>query len=124
MIFLRHLLMAIGIGLLLVAAAIAAYDLIYSYELDRLVRRVFSKNPPEENVKPRPRISIRWRDAGKIAGGAVLALLMALSIVVVPDGSAGVRVSQISGIRPGTLYAGVHLVVPLIERVSVYDIRE
>lgn len=124
MIFLRHLLMVVGIGLLLVAAAIAAYDLIYSYELDRLVRRVFSKNPPEETAKPRPRIAIRWHDAGKIAGAAVVALLIALSIVVVPDGSAGVRVSQISGIRPGTLYAGVHLVVPLIERVSVYDIRE
>src|SRR5579872_1661283 len=102
MIFLRHLLMAAGIGLLLVAAAIAAYDLIYSYELDRLVRRVFSKNPPEESAKPRPRISIRWHDAGKLAGAAVLALLIALSIVVVPDGS-GIRVSQISGIRPGTL---------------------
>lgn len=124
MIFLRHLLMAAGITLLLVAVAIAAYDLIYSYELDRLVRRVFSKNPPEEIAKPRPRISIRWHDAVKIAGAAVVALLIALSIVVVPDGSAGIRVSQISGIRPGTLYAGVHFVTPLIERLSLYDIRE
>lgn len=124
MIFLRHLLMVTGIGLLLVAAAIAAYDLIYSYELDRLVRRVFSKNPPEESVKPRPRISIRWRDAAKIAAASVIVLLIALSIVVVPDGAAGVCVSQISGIRPGTLYSGVHFVTPLIERVSLYDIRE
>ncbi|HVA18376.1 MAG TPA: SPFH domain-containing protein, partial [Candidatus Dormibacteraeota bacterium] len=124
MIFLRHLLIVAGIGLLFVAGAIAAYDLVYFYELDRLVRRVFSKNPPDEIAAPRRIISIRWRDAGKIAAAAVVALLIALSIVVIPDGAAGVRVSQISGIRPGTLYAGVHLVVPLIERVSVYDVRE
>ncbi|HVB36574.1 MAG TPA: SPFH domain-containing protein [Candidatus Acidoferrales bacterium] len=124
MIFLRHLLIAAGIGLLFVAGSIAGYDLIYFYELDRLVRRIFSKNPPDEIAKPRRIISIRWHDGGKIAAAAIIALLIALSIVVIPDGAAGVRVSQISGIRPGTLYAGVHLVVPLIERVSVYDIRE
>ncbi|MHB8540633.1 MAG: prohibitin family protein [Candidatus Acidiferrales bacterium] len=126
MIFLRDLLIAAGISLLIVAAAILIYDLIYFYELDRLVRRVFSKTPLEESApaKARPPRTIRWHDAGKIGAASVVALLIALSIVVIPDGSAGVRVSQISGIRPGTLYSGVHLVTPLIERVSVYDIRE
>jgi regulator of protease activity HflC (stomatin/prohibitin superfamily) len=42
----------------------------------------------------------------------------------VPDGSAGVRVSQIWGVRPGTLYPGVHLVTPLIDSVALYDTRE
>ena len=126
MIFLRHLLIAAGISLLIVAAAILIYDLVYFYEIDRLVRRIFSKTPPEESApaKPRPPRGIRWQDAEKIGAASVGALLIALSIVVIPDGSAGVRVSQISGIRPGTLYSGVHLVMPLIERVSVYDIRE
>ncbi len=34
------------------------------------------------------------------------------------------RVSQISGVRPGALYPGVHFVLPLVERVVVYDLRE
>jgi regulator of protease activity HflC (stomatin/prohibitin superfamily) len=46
------------------------------------------------------------------------------SIVVVPDGEGAVRISQLSGVRPGTLYAGTHFVVPLIERVQLYDIRD
>jgi regulator of protease activity HflC (stomatin/prohibitin superfamily) len=35
-----------------------------------------------------------------------------------------VRVSQISGTRPGALYPGVHAVVPLMEYAVYYDIRE
>jgi len=35
-----------------------------------------------------------------------------------------VRVSQISGVTPGTLYAGTHLVVPLTERVETFDVRD
>jgi len=51
-------------------------------------------------------------------GLAVLPLLISESIAVVPDGSAGVRLSQIWGVRPGTLYPGVHLVTPLIDSVG------
>jgi len=50
--------------------------------------------------------------------------LFGKSILVVPDGHAAVRISQISGVRPGTLYAGTHLVTPLIERAELYDIRD
>ncbi len=41
-----------------------------------------------------------------------------------PDGHAGVRVSQISGVRAGTLYPGTHLIFPLTERVALYDVRD
>jgi len=44
--------------------------------------------------------------------------------VVIPDGAAGVRVSEIWGARPGTLYPGVHLVTPLVDSVAIYDTRE
>jgi regulator of protease activity HflC (stomatin/prohibitin superfamily) len=36
----------------------------------------------------------------------------------------GVRVSQTSGTRPGTLYPGVHWVTPLVESVAIYDLRD
>jgi regulator of protease activity HflC (stomatin/prohibitin superfamily) len=54
----------------------------------------------------------------------VLPLLLTYSIAVVPDGFAGVRVSQIWGARPGTLYPGVHLIMPLVDSVELYDTRE
>jgi regulator of protease activity HflC (stomatin/prohibitin superfamily) len=67
---------------------------------------------------------IRWRTAARGAVAASLCLLVGLSIVVVPAGMAGVRVSELWGTRPGTLYPGVHFVRPLVEEVSLYDTRE
>ena len=43
---------------------------------------------------------------------------------MVPEGSGGVRISQISGVQQGTLYPGVHLVVPFVQRMAVYDLRD
>src|SRR6201999_2128266 len=43
---------------------------------------------------------------------------------IVPAGMAGVRVSQLSGTVPGTLYPGLHFVFPLVESVALFDIRD
>src|SRR5262249_28209821 len=51
-------------------------------------------------------------------------LIPALSIVVVPSGFAGVRVSQMSGTRPGTLYPGTHVVMPFLHHVELFSIRD
>src|SRR5438874_1850206 len=67
---------------------------------------------------------VRWQRALQLAALAVVPLLISKSIAVVPDGTAGVRVSQFSGVRPGTLYPGVHLVTPLVDSVALYDTRE
>src|SRR5271170_6504755 len=71
-----------------------------------------------------PRRAIRWSTAAKLVVFAALSSLLGKSILVVPDGFAAVRVSQISGVRPGTLYAGTHLLVPLVQRAQLFDIRE
>jgi regulator of protease activity HflC (stomatin/prohibitin superfamily) len=71
-----------------------------------------------------PRRVIRWSAAGKLVVLAALSSLLGKSILVVPDGFAAVRVSQISGVRPGTLYPGTHLLLPLIQRAQLFDIRE
>src|SRR5260221_681179 len=55
---------------------------------------------------------------------AVVTLLVSQSIAVVPDGEAGVRVSQLWGVRPGTLYPGAHVVTPFVDNVALYDTRE
>ena len=55
---------------------------------------------------------------------AIAALLLSLSIQVVPAGMAGVRVSQLSGTLPGTLYPGIHLIFPLLQQVESYATRD
>jgi len=47
-----------------------------------------------------------------------------LSIVVVPSGTAGVRVSQLSGAVGGTIYPGTHFVSPLVQHVELYRVRD
>lgn len=68
--------------------------------------------------------AIRWRMAAMLAVGGCLPLLLAASIVVVPSGMGGVRISQIRGTEPGTLYPGLHFVEPLVESVQMFDLRD
>ena len=67
---------------------------------------------------------IRWAQAGRLSAVAVLLFLAHGSLVIVPSGMAGVRVSQLSGTRPGTLYPGVHLIRPLFDTVELYSTRD
>jgi regulator of protease activity HflC (stomatin/prohibitin superfamily) len=75
-------------------------------------------------VRASQTLILRWRLATRFALFACLPLLPALSIVVVPSGMGGVRVSQLSGTLPGTLYPGTHFVMPLIHRVDLFNIRD
>jgi regulator of protease activity HflC (stomatin/prohibitin superfamily) len=110
------------------------YDIFLAYELDRILRRsggttgeptgTGTGSPAPVTVARRPRRPIRLNEAAKlVVVGAVLGLA-GTSILVVPDGQGAVRISQISGVRPGTLYAGTHLIMPLIERAEFFDIRD
>src|SRR3989442_73422 len=125
MLLLKYLLLAAGRWLVAGAGAIIAYDVYVAAQRRRLLGSGEAAEPGAEPARPvgliRP---VRWSVAGKLAGLAWLPLLLGLSIVVVPDGTAGVRVSQISGVRPGTLYPGVHFVLPFVEQVAEYDVRD
>jgi regulator of protease activity HflC (stomatin/prohibitin superfamily) len=126
MLFLKYLLMIVGVGLFGSAAALVAYDIYLATQLRRLLARGETGAEGGEAAASARRsfLTIRWRLAQRLALPALLPLLLASSIVVIPDGAAGIRVSQISGVRPGTLYPGVHLVLPLVDRVELYDTRE
>ena len=43
---------------------------------------------------------------------------------MIPSGTAGVRVSQISGPSARTMYPGVHWIVPLVDHVELYNSRD
>jgi regulator of protease activity HflC (stomatin/prohibitin superfamily) len=128
MIALKWLLVIAGIGLFGSAGALVVYDVYVSAQLRRLLRRS-SEGSTESTgssalLAARPFGPVRWQRALLLAALAVVPLLVSQSIVVVPDGFAGVRVSQFWGARPGTLYSGVHLVTPFIDTVALYDTRE
>lgn len=112
MLVLKYLLLATGVGLFLAAGGVVARQVAHA------VRRLRPAGAAEEAVP------IFWARPLRLAALALVPLLLGASVVVLPAGKAGIRVSQISGTRPGTLYPGVHLVQPLIESVALYDIRE
>ncbi|HET7186490.1 MAG TPA: SPFH domain-containing protein [Terriglobales bacterium] len=115
MLALKYLLLVGAIGMFIAALAIVAYDL-YA-EVQRRRRAVAAGITTESEP-------LRWRTAVALVAVAWAPLLIALSIVVVPSGMAGVRVSQVAGTRPGTLYSGVHVVTPFIDRVEMFDTRD
>jgi regulator of protease activity HflC (stomatin/prohibitin superfamily) len=134
MLFLRLMLFVGAFGFFACAVCMVAYDISLAYELDRILRwgerpkggaaEPGTPVPALAPAFPRKRCVIRWNAAAKFVAIGAAAGLAGTSILVVPDGHAAVRVSQISGVRPGTLYAGTHLIVPLVDRVSLYDIRD
>ena len=117
MVLLRYLLMMIGIGLLVGAAGILVWDL-YQILKSRKSPAAESPTPWEESRSP------RWHAARRLVAFSVAPLLIGSSIAVVPSGEAGVRVNQFAGTRPGTLYPGVHWIVPFIETLETYNIRD
>jgi regulator of protease activity HflC (stomatin/prohibitin superfamily) len=117
MLFLKYLLMSAGVGMMLAAAGILTYD-VY---LARLYRRALAAAPAGPlPVAP----EVRWRGALALALLAWGPILLALGIVVVPSGMAGVRLSQTKGTLAGTLYPGAHFVTPLAESVALFDTRD
>jgi regulator of protease activity HflC (stomatin/prohibitin superfamily) len=124
---LKWLLMAAGVAMFGSAAGVVAYDVYLAMQFQRLMG---SGEPGAAEKAGLPagqagtRRPIRWTLATKLSGWAWAPLLLALSFAVVPEGSGGVRISQISGVQQGTLYPGMHLVVPFVQRLAVYDLRD
>jgi regulator of protease activity HflC (stomatin/prohibitin superfamily) len=117
---LKWLLMAAGVAMFGTTAGVVAYDVYLAMQFQKMM----SSGEPGAAEKAGPSRPIRWPLAAKLFGWGWAPLLLALSFAMVPEGSGGVRISQISGVQPGTLYPGLHLVVPFVQRVAVYDLRD
>jgi len=116
MIALKLLFTVAGVLLLASALAIPLYGL---YLRLMLKRRKAAGEAELETPDP-----ISWRTPVALVLVACLPLLIASSIVVVPSGMGGVRISQVSGTLPGTLFPGVHIVTPLMDSVETFDLRD
>jgi regulator of protease activity HflC (stomatin/prohibitin superfamily) len=118
MLLLKYLLMSIAWGLFAWAAGIALNNLYKVVQYHRQARLHIAP----DLIPARPQL--RWTTATWAFLGAWLPLILAKGIAVVPSGMGGIRVSQTSGTRPGTLYPGVHWATPLVESVALYDLRD
>ena len=119
MLLIKYLLLTAGIAMFAIAAGILLYDtyLLIAYQRRRA-------DPDPEALPPGPAPAIRWQTTVALVMLAWAPLLISAGIVIVPSGMAGVRVSQTRGTMAGTLYPGVHMVVPLIERVALFNTRD
>jgi regulator of protease activity HflC (stomatin/prohibitin superfamily) len=117
MLALKYLLITCGVGMMIAAVCILTYDLYR----EMLYRRLLEMPGGSAGAAP---VALRWRTSLALVMLAWGPLLVALSIVVVPSGMAGVRVSEMSGTVPGTLYPGAHMVTPLVEDVALFDTRD
>ena len=141
MLLVKYLLLLTGWGLL-VAAAINVFRNLYQVvQYHRQLRPIApgslsgmssTSSGPEGTPAAGPsthglsveKPQLNWTTAKWAFPAAWLPLILAAGIVVVPSGMGGIRVSQTSGTRPGTLYPGVHFVMPLLDSVVLYDIRD
>jgi regulator of protease activity HflC (stomatin/prohibitin superfamily) len=120
MLALKLLFTVVGALLLIGALAIPLFSLWLRFKAER-------KTPGEEGTADQTRTEakeINWRRSAALAAAGCMMLLMGSSIVVVPSGMGGVRISQIRGTLPGTLYPGVHFVAPLLDSVQMFDLRD
>jgi regulator of protease activity HflC (stomatin/prohibitin superfamily) len=118
MLALKVLLTIAGALLLLGAAAIPLADL---WKRLQLAWKKAAADGMIDETEPEP---IEWRRPVALAAAGCVPLLVAASIVVVPSGMGGVRISQMRGTLPGTLYPGLHLVTPLVDSVQLFDLRD
>jgi regulator of protease activity HflC (stomatin/prohibitin superfamily) len=112
----KYFLMAVGLVLFVAGISVSAYDIWLTIQYRRAVTR-----GQEGAREPQP---IRWRMTLALVALSWAPMLIALSIAIVPSGMAGVRVSETRGTEAGTLYPGVHFVVPLVEQVETFDLRD
>jgi len=123
MLLLKYLLLSTGIAMFAIAAGILTYD---AYLFIAYQRRRLNLDPEAGAPGPAPGLApkVRWRTSVALVMLAWAPLLISAGIVIVPSGMAGVRVSQTKGTLAGTLYPGVHFVVPLVERVELFNTRD
>lgn len=69
------------------------------------------------------RAPMRLAGVGGILAGGLIAFLSA-AIVIVPAGFVGVLFSIFGGVQQDELGEGFHIVVPVVQQVTLYDVRQ
>lgn len=118
MLYLKYLLVAAGIAMFIVAAGILCYDAYLFF----IYRRRLAL--PEGATAAGSQPPVRWRTSVALVMLAWAPLVFSTGIIIVPAGMAGVRISQTRGTLAGTLYPGVHFIMPMVEHVELFNTRD
>jgi regulator of protease activity HflC (stomatin/prohibitin superfamily) len=78
--------------------------------------------PGRRDVAPVPAGHILKGVAGAIVGVLILVAGISAPFVEVPAGNVGV-VTNFGSVQPGTLAPGLHIVIPIVQRVAIIDTR-
>jgi regulator of protease activity HflC (stomatin/prohibitin superfamily) len=124
MIALKIMLMVAGVSLMAAALVFPLYGLWMRIRYLQMKRSGGDGMLLDSGAAEPEPVPIAWRGPLAMALVACLPMLIATSMVVVPSGMGGVRISQIGGTEPGTLYPGLHFVTPLVESVQLFDLRD
>ena len=117
MILIKYLLLLGGTGMIAAAIGMLSRDLYLLNKHKQLLAT--------EGAGPVPQpAAVHWRGVLALALLAWGPIFLGMGIVAVPSGMAGVRLSQTSGTLPGTLYSGVHFILPLAENIVLFDTRD
>jgi len=114
MLFLKQILLWGGVGMIALAAGILIYDLRREWQYKLAAASGTQTTVPQ----------VRWRASLALALLAWGPILLALGIMVVPSGMAGVLISQTNGAAADVLYPGAHFVIPLAENIALFDTRD
>src|SRR5579884_2448810 len=115
MLFLKQLLLWGGVGMIAIAAGILIFDLRREWQY-----RLAAASASSQTPLPR----IRWRASLALALLAWGPILLALGIIVVPSGMAGVLIRQTNGAASDVLYPGAHFIIPFAENIALFDTRD
>lgn len=78
--------------------------------------------PGGRSAQPVPTTHIAKGVAGAIIGALILVAGLSAPFVEVPAGNVGV-VTNFGSVQPGTLEPGLHIVIPIVQRVAIIDTR-
>ncbi len=95
MLFLKYLLIAVGVGLFGGASGVVAYDIYLAAQFRRLLGRKSQEGGTEAGERPpRPLAPLRWKLAQQLAMLSVAPFLLGPGIVVVGGALSGMRANE------------------------------
>lgn len=78
--------------------------------------------PGRRDLQPVPRTHVLRGVVGAVVGALILVAGLSAPFVEVPAGNVGV-VTNFGSVQPGTLEPGLHIVIPIVQRVAIIDTR-
>ena len=101
---------------------IAGFAIIVISVVVWIVIPLSQATPGRRDGQPVPESHVVKGVVGAIIGALILVVGLSAPFVEVPAGNVGV-VTNFGSVQPGTLEPGLHIVIPIVQRVAIIDTR-